>query len=511
MQGAELGDLRDLESWLRKPALVWWLGAVIIAIPLAFEISFSLDSKYFIDDAMIYLTYAKNIASGQGWTFNTAANDFATTSTLHTVLQTMIYYLFNDPADPSHVLFALKVFEAGVVTLGVYLFYGVMTSSGIWSIYAAFAVGLFVSARFVSTYNLFCGMETTHYLVILTAAALLFGRAKLRSVGFATGFLYLIRPDATLAGPVFALLDLGFARVSRNESVSDWFRRWLVPGAIAAGIIITVGGAFWLSKGSMLPASGEIKLITASNWGYYWTRLPEILLEFRHWLAFALLGLFSLRRERIALNALLAATLVSWLLYALIGMPRAPWYYLPFNVFFYCLVALGFQRAGDFLTSKNWSSLPVVAVVSMIFLLVDGTGIQQMRANRNVLHWHAERLQVSLGKASRWVAQMTEPDASVAAGAIGYVGYYSDRHVVDLVGLVEPAIAYANRAGDSNYWYETHKPDYAIRRMVYREQLGPERYRLIAIFGDPTDEPNLVGVFKRIDEKQAKLVLPGHS
>ena len=104
----------------------------------------------------------------------------------------------------------------------------------------------------------------------------------------------------------------------------------------------------------------------------------------------------------------------------------------------------------------------------------------QVRRNRESLHFNARHLQVSLGEASRWVARNTEPDATVAAGSIGYVGFYADRHVIDLVGLVEPAIAYANHAGNVNYWYETHKPDYAIRRMKYQEQLGTERYRVIA-------------------------------
>ncbi len=47
----------------------------------------------------------------------------------------------------------------------------------------------------------------------------------------------------------------------------------------------------------------------------------------------------------------------------------------------------------------------------------------------------------------QWLASQTPPAATVGADDVGAVGYFSERQIVDTIGLVTPAVARARRAG----------------------------------------------------------------
>jgi hypothetical protein len=68
-----------------------------------------------------------------------------------------------------------------------------------------------------------------------------------------------------------------------------------------------------------------------------------------------------------------------------------------------------------------------------------------------------------------WLRDNTPPDASVAMEAIGYQGYYSQRRVIDLVGLISPnTVSYMRRTADNAQVFawicENDKPDYIVLR-----------------------------------------------
>ena len=68
-----------------------------------------------------------------------------------------------------------------------------------------------------------------------------------------------------------------------------------------------------------------------------------------------------------------------------------------------------------------------------------------------------------------WLREHTPPHATVAMEAIGYQGYYSDRRVIDMAGLVSPEVVALRRASKSNaelfYRLQSQlKPDYLVLR-----------------------------------------------
>jgi hypothetical protein len=49
-------------------------------------------------------------------------------------------------------------------------------------------------------------------------------------------------------------------------------------------------------------------------------------------------------------------------------------------------------------------------------------------------------IQSEMVPAARWIAQNTPPDALIAAHDIGALGYYGERKILDLAGLISPEV-----------------------------------------------------------------------
>jgi hypothetical protein len=86
------------------------------------------------------------------------------------------------------------------------------------------------------------------------------------------------------------------------------------------------------------------------------------------------------------------------------------------------------------------------------------------RARR--LQWAEDHIRRDIGL---WLNRHTPADARVATEALGYIGYYSRRRILDEVGLVTPRMIPLNRAGDG--WFGTmlraERPEYVVERYYY--------------------------------------------
>jgi hypothetical protein len=61
-----------------------------------------------------------------------------------------------------------------------------------------------------------------------------------------------------------------------------------------------------------------------------------------------------------------------------------------------------------------------------------------------------------------WLANNTPPEASVAMVEVGIIGYYSERRVVDILGLVSPKNAESLGAGHLDEWLQRDDPDFIL-------------------------------------------------
>jgi hypothetical protein len=63
-------------------------------------------------------------------------------------------------------------------------------------------------------------------------------------------------------------------------------------------------------------------------------------------------------------------------------------------------------------------------------------------------------------KVSDWFVHNTEPSVSIAMVEIGIIGFFSDRPIIDILGLVNPHNAKLIGQRDYSGWLEYYDPDY---------------------------------------------------
>ena len=108
------------------------------------------------------------------------------------------------------------------------------------------------------------------------------------------------------------------------------------------------------------------------------------------------------------------------------------WYILASAVAFWSVTAIGIDAL-----ARNW--LP------RIWILGVGAFVVLLFAQAVIVLPELSALQgyeTGVGQATgQWIARCTPTDATVMLEPLGYVGYYSDRRIIDLGGLISPKFA----------------------------------------------------------------------
>jgi hypothetical protein len=321
--------------------------------------------------------------------------------------------------------------------------------------------------------------------------------------GALAGLAVWMRPDAAIGvAALFVLL---------------WMEERRLPwrfALVAALVVLAGGAATWSWFGAVLPNTlaakqglGEGSAFRTAGIGGFWRALEPILP--RHWghawrwiaLAGALGQIPLWRRSGRAGRTLIAYSLALALLYPLLGVPFCLWYLVP-SVFaaLYGLVFLagdvGRWIAGRLRRAEREHSGPFAAALVFAFLVPFVSSL--VPANLRWLDRHDWQPHLVVYRAAAlWLRDHSEPGEDVAYVEIGVWGYYSQRTVVDLLGLVTPSsIPYARR-GDRVGAFLAHP----TRWVVYHSRGGmqpildrkwfPVQYEEIARF-DQGDGKELV-------------------
>src|SRR5439155_23804070 len=127
------------------------------------------------------------------------------------------------------------------------------------------------------------------------------------------------------------------------------------------------------------------------------------------------------------------------------------------------------------LTARRGMTLRVLYLAVALGLLVPASaryawGVQNINA-----------MQVRIG---HWVARHTPPDARLAVNDIGAIAFVSRRPVIDLMGLVTPAIRPYRRAGEAGVlrYVAERCPDFVIVFPTWFPELTARRELLTPIY-----------------------------
>jgi hypothetical protein len=452
------------------------------------------------DDTYITLTYVKSLAAGEGWRYNGGAETLGTTTPLYALAVAVLAR-----ALP---FVSIETLAVGLSTLawlgtGWLIFLGRRTFG--LGTHAAAYVALTVLLPWgwlLST----LGMESTCLIFGLVFAVWLAARGHAFAAGAVSAAMFLVRPE-------------GLAIVPLAGAWLVWQRRdaWraVVPRfALSAALVLLPWTAYaWAHFGSVLPNSALAKVGQGEAWPGEQARFGDRLLA--TWLpSYAAkyepvgltapllpAGVLSLLWPAVALGLVYAARRAQALLvlaawcgvfvagYTSLPAPGYTWYVLPVLCALQVFGALGLA----WLAGARHTLLRALGVVlALAFLAVNvyyavlatrGPG-QEPRA-------------VPYRAIARWLRENTPPGSTVAYVEVGYLGYYTDNRVVDLLGLTEPRfVANATKLDlQSNFW--SADPDYLIYTAAFAWQFGDlvhqarfkERYQVVLTVPSAGAEP----------------------
>lgn len=404
------------------------------------------------DDAYISYRYARNIAQGRGFVYNLGEPVLGTTTALYTLLLAGMSVIWQDIPTLSHVI--------GIVAwlLCIPTIYGIVRTDG-------HELAALISASLIATNALFLnvlGMETTVYVLVALLAFYFFLNERYTWAGVCAGLAFLTRWDGILVTGVLAFAGMLERRKQSHRSllVSACFVvPWLVYsqltfGSIFPNTLFAKAGQGWNQDlGGTEIGSFARALIPMVRSACRQNRLVLVLV------GSSAVGAVSALRDRRRWWPLLLWTAAYFTGYTVLGVLSFPWYYPPLVPAFLLLVGQGVEELIEPLPrSPKWPRVGLTVLVVALCLI---PSVDRLLANRRSGMDKHLATYVEVGK---WLRDHTAPDSSVATIEIGVIGFYSDRTIVDPMGLVSPEMV-----GHLESWLQTlqfalnyYWPDYAV-------------------------------------------------
>ena len=416
------------------------------------------------DDPYILFRYADHLGTGRGWNFNpTSSSENAVTSSLYVVLLATMRSVGLNVISAASLMFFVTTFAAAAFT-GLALERSGRRTAG------ALAALLIASSPMLSSFR---GMESSLFLCLVAAA--LYSALSRRSpmvTGVVLGLLVLTRPDGLAVGAILAIVFFVLDRDRRLE------RRGWTQFGIGAALPVVVFGLFALvTFGNPFPSTlaAKIAQLDSGLWRPYLQGSREVILSLHDGsprivqilllmlVIVALGGAVATARQRLAWQmvvTLVVATVGLALFYAVMGIPAYPWYYaLPIYTVL-VLASIGFDVGIGVLT--RWPLAPLVTTASLASVLVF-TGL-----------WFTidspTKARVDFIEIGEWLRDNTDPQATVAAMEIGKIAWFSERNMVDYLGLLDSDANEAVARGDFLWWASHYQPDYWVTRGYFADE-----------------------------------------
>lgn len=453
--------------------------ALPLVAALLFAAALARVSGFFTDDSYIHLVFARNLERGEGFSFNPGEPIYGFTSPLWMLLLAGARAIVTDWLVLSRALGLLFTLLAVFATFRLARAAGGSTATAF-----AAAGSLALNAWFLR-WSL-SGMETSlaAFLVALGLERVLRG-SRATTVGLAVlALAALARPEALL---VFALAVVWTLTTGRRGS-----RAPAVWGVIAGGAIL----AAWelcihAGTGSWIPTAYTVKRVhdavtlggVAREAGYLFAVVgtTDVLL-----IAAACAALWRLTRGRAAAErptdsgprgALRFLILWPALLAAFFLLSRVQFisrYWVPATPAL-CVVAwIGAERAFGRRGRVGLGALYFCQQAAVLLFLVG----PQIDAFARGL----DRGPVEIG---RWLRANAAPGAVVATPDIGAIGFFGERRILDVGGLVTPSMAPILARHDlpeimeGRLYEAVGRPDYVVDRAARAGALTDARHELV--------------------------------
>lgn len=490
MEAGEEGGLSS-PRWVALSALASW-ALVAVAVTVLY-------GHFALDDFFITYRYADNLAAGRGFVFNPGERVFGLTEPAQGLALGLL-----------HLATRIPVPWLGTVSTAL----GLIGLSWVLVLEArqrGLELEALLGGTLVATLTFFWGCRGAGVIPGLALLALgLHVRRRPWLAGLVAGSAAGFRPELALG------IGLAVAFWAWQE------RRWPWRFMAAAATVLAAGALVcWFYFGTAVPLTLGAKQSFAawdpaarSSGSHFWPGFVPALARHwgAHWWVFFALGAvgcgLALRRGGLALQTLTALGLLLAFVYPLLGVPLFGWYVIP------CLVAaiygFGFcvpaacRAVARWWERRAWPAPHLAAGAAAVLLLLPAVSSFQSLADA-LRHPATSRHFEAYREAGLWLAEHSTPGERVTALEVGTLAYFSDRPVMDLLGLVSPASLANVREHRVIAGLEAQPTELFVLTGGLEGLIGPvrtlpwfvERYALVHSLPDEDGEP--VWIFRRRD------------
>jgi hypothetical protein len=450
--------MKKLLTSPKTPLVIVLLLAVLA--PLTWVVTVVVDEGLNLpsDDAWIHQVFARNLAREGRYEYNVGERSCGVTAPLWTLLLSETYF-FRLP--PRVAAVALTVLSHVLWAGALYWLARAMwpDRSRWWAAAPACLLSLLGPVMWFAV----SGMETALFFGLVTLAAAAWARDRPALAGFAAAASFPVRPEgALLIVLIFGYWVYRLWREKRRPAATEvvgyvafplmFGLPFVIYNLVVTGVPFptTYFGRHWLYLGSVTPEMRAMwKDIPAV--AFYWFRYIQVWMLGQHDLSNAM---------KILTDSAVLYQIGLWAAAIQLFRRRLPRAFAFFFVWllahnlFYAIILPNFGTAGRYqgcnfalfalasvfgaLFLLEWIKDKWLRIIPYVFLVASfiaalGSYLVWRQMYSDNIH-HITTVHEAAGK---WVNENLAEDARIAAFDIGIFGYYADRYIVDLGGLLD--------------------------------------------------------------------------
>jgi arabinofuranosyltransferase len=407
-----------------------------------------------VDDSLIYGRYIQNFIDGFGLTYNRGELFNGLTSPLFVYINLAVSQVVGD------VILSLNLVSMFFHVLLCLLMY-LLKPFGSKTFDFLFAIFVAVSPYFLRLY----GMETSLYLFLIVLCIYLFQIEDYFLLGICSALLLLTRSEGIFL--LAAMLVFHFLLARKFPKL----KYFIIPVAL----IVTHYMFNFHYYGEFIPDSSSAKVLHGKSgyWSggltfipYFYIIIDDFGLSFLM-LPFAAYSIFKIHRTIDKLIVLYLALLA--LFYIVLKIPPYQWYFAPFVVsylyFSFSGLLILFEKFTVGYIGVKYSNI-VLGVLYLVFLVPAYKDYKSQN-----IHVYES--------AGVWLKDRYDHNTSIAMVEIGFVGFYSELYVIDILGLVNHKNAEFVAQREMVKWFDhysadlilIHEPSWELERETSDEAL----------------------------------------
>jgi hypothetical protein len=415
---------------------------------------------YPLDDAWIHQTFARNLATRGEWAINPGEPTAGSTSPLWTFLLAIGYLL--------HIPHQVWTYGLGIICLAVIGWFALKwlerdKKEVPWIVVL---LSLLVISDWHLVWASVSGME-----ILLQAAVILWFFYELDQldprwylIGLLAAVSVWIRPDGiTLFGPALLVFLMGWRKWKEKSRVILTF---ILP------VLVLLGGYLYFNY----RLSGTIWPNTLAAKQMEYASLQDINIFIRYiqllFIPFVGVGIFLIPgtivwaiqaiNRKVTSRIAVLLWILGWIFIYAWKLPvtyQHGRYLMPVIPVLLVISLDGIRSIQWFDEKIRWhfilsrSCQLVLAITPIAFLVL---GAQAYCKDVAII-------ETDMVQTAQWVAVHTQPDDVIAAHDIGAMGYFSNRKILDLAGLINPEIIpYLRDSNQISEYIREKKPDYLV-------------------------------------------------